>query len=73
MVTRSGRICENGPLSAQPFKDDLRSIFSFFDNSASRSTKLHVLQKLLGDPELKMAKVGDTRWLRFAPCRLHCV
>lgn len=47
------------------FKDGLFSIYSFFDNSASRSKRLVDLQQQLGDDELKMAKVGDTRWLRY--------
>ena len=51
------------PYVHQSFKDDLHSIYKFFDNSATRSSHLKEIQALLEDDELKMAAVGDTRWL----------
>jgi hypothetical protein len=47
------------------FKSDLQSIYQFFDQSSSRSAMLRSLQQSLQDDELKIAKVGDTRWLRY--------
>jgi hypothetical protein len=46
------------------FKDSLHALYKFFDNSAARTWRLRALQKEFDDDELKLAKVGDTRWLR---------
>ena len=64
LALAAGQSAELVPYLHSHFKDDLQSIYQFFDKSGPRSAHLKDLQILLEDEELKMAKVGDTRWLR---------
>lgn len=45
------------------FCDDLESIYKFFDNSSSRSTKLMDIQKDLRVDQSQVTGPGATRWL----------
>ncbi|KAJ8050279.1 hypothetical protein HOLleu_03419 [Holothuria leucospilota] len=45
------------------FKEILRQLYDFFDNSAVRSAGLLAMQKLLGCPERKVLEPSSTRWL----------
>lgn len=45
------------------FRDILRQLFYFFQNSAVRMAGFTALQKLLETPEIKLKQANDTRWL----------
>ncbi|XP_033096584.1 zinc finger protein 862-like [Anneissia japonica] len=47
----------------QRFKDTLRQIFEFYENSAVRLAGLRAVQGLLDDPKVKPCKAADARWL----------
>ena len=47
------------------FKDDIRSLAKFVDDSPTRNTHLREVQLSLQDHEHKLCTVADTRWLRY--------
>ena len=48
------------------FKRQLSSLFAYFHQSPLRTAELQEMQRLLEDPELRLKKVADTRWLSHA-------
>lgn len=45
------------------FKDMLRKLYDFFDNSSVRTAGLGAVQELLNDSKLKLLQPSSTRWL----------
>ncbi|XP_071138765.1 zinc finger protein 862-like isoform X2 [Mytilus edulis] len=47
----------------QKFKDILRQLFYYYQNSAVRMSGLKEIELILGTPSIKLKEVADTRWL----------
>ncbi len=45
------------------FKETLRSLFQFYQNSPVRMGGLHAIQEILNDPIIKLKEAKDVRWL----------
>ena len=50
------------------FKEIIRQLFDFYNNSAVRAAGLLAIQKLLDEPELKVLQPSSTRWLSTGNC-----
>ena len=51
----------DGLLYVKKFKDILRKLYDFFDNSSVRTAGLGAVQELLNDPKLKLLQPSSTR------------
>jgi len=53
------------PYLLNHFKDNIRSLAKFVDDSATRNAHLKEVQLSLQSTERKLSTVADTRWLRY--------